>query len=198
MFEAEKDWLKVNTESLPLVLDESSCKPSVPNPLYNKIINTKNPILNNSTKNRIQRLTTCGHNPELDIVNKNLLVPRIEIVTENGCCASVTHQCLILPPETPIKVTIQTAEISSVDLETQNTNYFYSFNKFKNWFHQYLTFWLFFAISLVQFGLNFYSYAEENINVAELLSYTVTPEIDDGLQEANLWIYSCRHASPSS
>ena len=197
MFEAKKDWLKVNTESLPLVLDELTCELSAPNTLYKKIINTKNPV-DISTKNRNIRLTPCGHNSELDIVNKDLLVPRIEIVTENRCCSSVTHQCLIFPPQTPIKVTIQTGEISLVELHAQHTNYFYQFSKFKNWFHQYLTFWLFFAISLVQLGLNLYSYPEDSINVPGLLSYTITPKIDDGLQEANLWIYSCGQPSPSS
>ena len=194
MYEEEKDCFKINTESSALVLDESFT--TAAKPLLASISNSKKQ-LDNSISETDSASHICNHSIfQSHIFHQKIFRPRIEIVTQNECCNSVTHQSLIFPPQTPIKVTIETGSICLVESNTEKNDYFYSINKFKNWFHQYLTLWLFLGISILQLVLTVQSYSEkETVNIETFLSYIVQPKTDNGLSEDHVRIHPCGHST---
>ena len=201
MCELEKGCFDVNTESSPLVLDESHCMSAVTKSKSISISNNNKGKIDFTKIKKTQEQPTGNTyfkdcNPGSGLLHQKPFVPRIEIVTSNECCNSITHQCLILPPQTPIKVTIETG-IDTHFIETGgDTNLdLYPFAKLKNWLHQYLTFWLFIFISLVQIVL---TYHQDGASIESGLSYIIQPLVSDGLQENHLRVYPCGHATPSS
>ena len=201
MCELEKGCFDVNTESSPLVLDDSHCISTVIKPQSKSISNNNNKGELDCGKVKTKQEQPTGNtsfkscHPGSGLLDQKPFVPRIEIVTANECCNSITHQCLILPPQTPIKVTIETG-IDTHFIETGRDSNLdpYPFGKLKNCFHQYLTFWLFIFISLVQIVL---TYHQDGASIESGLSYIIQPLLSDGLQENHFRIYPCGHAAPS-
>ena len=201
MCELEKGCFDVNIESSPLVADESQSSSTVTKP-YSISISNNNNSETAVIKDKINEEKSKGNKSFLNSqseskrLHQKRLVPRIEIVTANECCNSITHQCLILPPETPIKVTIE-AGCDNYFFETggsPNLN-LHPFGKLKNWFHQYLTLWLFLLISLLQIVLTFH---QDGASIESGLSYIIQPLLSNGLQEDHIRVYPCGHPSPTS
>ena len=201
MCELEKDSFNVNIESSPLVLNESHCSSAVTKSHSISISNNNNTeidVIKEKQNLEISNSNIPSKNcqSEANLTHQKRLIPRIEIITANECCNSVTHQCLILPPETPIKVTIESGSDNLFFEFGGNSNLnLYPFAKLKNWFRQYLTFWLFLLISFVQIAL---TYHQDGASIESGLSYILQSFVSNGLQEDHLRVYPCGHPAPSS
>ena len=199
MFERKKGYFKVNTQGSLLMPDETVPSFAATKSLSVPTIKTqKRPVILERTHNIISTPNSCENISALDLVNTKILGPRIEIITDNGTCNRLSHQCLILPPETTIRLTIEGGEISSVKSELRNHKDLLPFSKLKNWFHQYLTLWMLVVISLLQLFMTTLVFdGNNNINLQLLLSYIVKGGTDDELQENYLRVCACGHSAPS-
>ena len=200
MCELEKSYLDVKTESSPLVVDESHCPTATIKSHSVSISENNESEIDIKVKSKPQlsigSTSYKNCNPEAKLFNQKPLSPRIEIITANECCDSVTHQCFIFPPQTPIKVTIETgSDTHFIETGADSRLNLYPFGKLKNWFHQYLTLWFFLLISLIQISL---TYHQDGASIESGVSYIIQPLASNGLQEDNIRVYPCGHTSPSS
>ena len=193
----EENYFDTNLDSFSTLVDESLFLTSaVDKPLLESIVgDTSETLTTGYNKPKFDSAPCCCHfESQSSLPNPTLLIPKNEIVTEQHSDNSVTHRCLILPTQIPTNVTIQAHRLCLIDSEVYYGSLYKSIDKYKKWFHQYLTFWLFLFISLVQLSITLYSYKETHVET--LLSYIVQERTEDGLQEDDIRIHPCGHPAP--
>ena len=197
MVEEEKNYLDTNSDSFSTLVDESLFLTSaVDKPLLeSRVGGTSETLRTGYNKPKTNSAPCCCHfKSQSSLPDPTLLIPKFEIVTEQHSDNSVTHHCLILPTQIPTNVTIQAHRWCLIDSEVYYGSLYRSIDKYKKWFHQYLTFWLFLFISLVQLFITLYSYKEPHVET--LLSYIVQRSTENGLQEDDIRIYPCGPPTP--
>ena len=200
MVEEEKNDFDTDSDSFSTLVDESLFLTSaVDKPLLESIVGrTSETLRTGYIKPKINSAPCCCHfKSQSSLPDPTLLLPGVKIVTEQQNHNSVTHHCLILPTQIPTNVTIQAHRLCLIDSEIYYGSLYRSIDKYKKWFHQYLTFWLFFSISLVQLSIyivSLYSYKEPHVET--LLSYIVQRSTENGLQADDIRIYPCGHPTP--
>ena len=194
MVEEEKYYFDTNLDSFSTLVDESLFITSaVDKPLLESIVGGTSETLSTAyNKPKINSAPCCCHfKSQSSLPDPTLLIPKVEIVTEQHSDNSVTHHCLILPTQIPTNVTIQAHRLCLIDSEVYYGSLYRSIDKYKKLFHQYLTFWLFLFISLVQLSITLYSYKETHVET--LLSYIVQQSTENGLQADDIRIHPCGH-----
>ena len=197
MVEEEKNYFDTNLDSFSTLVDESLFLTSAfDKPLLESIVgDTSETLRTGYNKPKINSPPCCCHfKSQSSLPDPTLLLPGVKIVTEQQNDNSVTHDCLILPTQIPTNVTIQAHRLCLIDSELYYGSLYRSIDKYKKWFHQYLTFWLFLFISLVQLSITLYSYKDTHVET--LLSYIVQRSTENGLQEDDIRIYPCGHPAP--
>ena len=194
MLEEEKNYFDTNLDSFSALADESLFLTSaVDKPLLESIVGgTSETLRTGYNEPKINSAPCCCHfKARSSLPDPSLLIPKVEIVTEQHSNNSVTHRCLILPTQIPTNVTIQAHRLCLIDSEVYYSSLYRSIDRYKKWFHQYLTFWFFLFISLVQLSITLYSYKEPHVET--LLSYIVQPSTENGLQADDIRIHPCGH-----
>ena len=197
MVEEEKNYFDTDSDSFSTLVDESLFLTSaVDKPLLESIVGGASETLRTGyNKSKINSAPCCcPFKSQSSLPDPTSLIPKVEIVTEQHSDNSVTHHCLILPTQIPTNVTIQAHRLCLIDSEVYYGSLYRSIHRYKKWFHQYLTFWLFLFISLVQLSITLYSYKETHVET--LLSYIVQRSTEDGLQADDIRIYPCGHPTP--
>ena len=197
MVEEEKNDFDTSSDSFSTLVDESLFLTSaVDKPLLESIVGgTSETLKPGYNKQTFDSAPCCCHfKSQSSLPDPTLLIPKVKIVTEQENDNSVTHHCFILPTQIPTNITIQAHRLCLIDSEVYYGSLYRSIDKYKKWFHQYLTFWLFLFISLVQLSITLYSYKETHVET--LLSYIVQERTEDGLQEDDIRIHPCGHPAP--
>ena len=197
MVEEKNNYFDTNSDSFSTLVDESLFLTSaVDKPLLESVVgDTSETLSTRYNTPKINSVPCCCHfKSQSSLPGPTSLIPKVEVVTDQHSDNSVTHHCLILPTQIPTNVTIQAHRLCLIDSEVYYSSLYRSIDRYKKWFHQYLTFWLFLFISLVQLSITLYSYKETHVET--LLSYIVQRSTEDGLQADDIRIYPCGHPTP--
>ena len=198
MVEEKKNDFDTNSDSFSTLIDESLFLTSaVDKPLLESVVGYTSETLSTAyNKPKINSAPCCCHfKYQSSLPDPTLLISKVGIVQqEQHSNNSVTHRCLILPTQIPNNVTIPAHRLCLIDSEVYYNSLYRSIDRYKKWFHQYLTFWFFLFISLVQLSITLYSYKEPHVET--VLSYIVQRSTENGLQADGLRIYPCGHPTP--